>query len=514
MPRPFEITIDNIFGGISSTEFFGSSGQYLSAIAVDPDMPKNDSSLRISGIIRPTAMAKFSASSITGTPLWMITNPKDANCYVYTAAGKVHSVASGLTMNSDLTDPTSGAGNGAEYYDNYIYLATPTNISRYGPLNGSAAMNQAYWGTTLGKTALVNTTYPTINGVVMPNHPMYRMEAADKLFIADVTTANRGAIHFIRTSKASVEGDTDNGSTHGSLLLPTGYFPSAICSLDNRLVVGAFEGTGVVTNQQRAKIFFWDTTSDTYQNIVGIEFPDQFITAIKNVNGVLYVFSGNAAGGFRVSRYAGGYSFDEVAYHEEGFSPFQGNVDSSMGRVIYGGTVTDPETAPVVWAIGSKNQKLGSGRHCILKGSESAGAITALKFYEQANNAILRPILGWKNSSTYGLDKISTTYGTWVWRSPVYRLGQKVSINKVIVPLAQAVAANMTIVPKLYKDSASDSLALTTINSTNYPNSERRVVLYPTFEAQSDFFLELRGTGTALLAPMLPIKISGDYLDS
>jgi|ERR1051326_3586913 hypothetical protein len=515
------LSIDSILGGEQASEFYGQKGQFLSSIGINPDFPKDDSSRQASGFLRPTAMAKFSGSTVTGVPLWIIPNPKDTNIYVYANDGKLHSVSSSLSMNSNPTAPTSASGNGAEYYDNYLYLAKNTDIARYGPLDGTPSLTQSYWVGSLGKTALTNTTYPSIRGIAIPNHPMHR-HTDNKLYIGDVSAAsatggNKGVLHFIRTKKASsIEGNTNDGSNANAVSFPYGYYPTAIESYGSDLAVALIEGTNTTLKQKRAKVSFWDTTSTTYNKITDVEFPDPLITALKNVNGVLYVWSGNASGGVRLSRFIGGYSFEEVLYLEEGVPPFQGAVDAEMNRLIWGAYMTDPESFAVVKAYGSKMKALGTGTFTPFTATSATTTnqiVTAVKFVEQANNSRLRPIIGWADNSAKGLDSISTTYGVSRWDSSVFRIGRPFIIKKVRIPLAQAVAANMTLIPTIYVDEASSSTALTTINSTNYPNSERNVVLYPDVSGKHNFYLSLRWSGTALLTVSLPITIEVELLN-
>ena len=60
--RTIKITRNLILGGMSASSYFPRKGQYQAAIGIDPDMPKDDTVLNPSGLIRPTAMAKFSGT--------------------------------------------------------------------------------------------------------------------------------------------------------------------------------------------------------------------------------------------------------------------------------------------------------------------------------------------------------------------------------------------------------------------------------------------------------------------
>lgn len=523
----FKVTVNSIFGGISASGYQAGKSQYHTAVGIDPEMPVDDTAIRASGFIRPTALAKFSGATMNGAPLWLLTNPKDTNIYAYLDNGNLISYTYLFASETQAAAVTSSSGNGAEYYDNYLYLAKNTDIARYGPLNGTPAITQAYWSSTLGLTALTDTTYPTINGQEIPNHPMKR-HVDGNLYIGDVV-GNKGVLHFVATTKTTVEGDTDNGSTYNALDFPYGYYPTTIETYGTDLAVGLIEGTSTNLRQSKAAISFWDTSSVSFNQIIQVELPDPIITALKNVNGVLYAFTGTSAGGYRILRFAGGYTFTEIYYSEEGHPPFQGAVDQDLNRLVWGTDITYPESAAVVMALGHRRAQLGAlgisayspppPVHCILR-STSAGStqqVRSVKFIQNDAYPKLSPVVGWSDASSQGIDKLSTTYGTNYFRI-LANIGQPFQINKITIPLAQAVGSNMTVVPKLYFDNLSSNQAGTTINSTNYANSERLVRLYPgNFSSKvygkHDFCFELKWSGSALLTVQLPITIEGEILD-
>lgn len=505
------ITIESLLGGISQIQNFSAKGSFNSSIAIDPDMPNSDVVGKPSGYIRPTAMEKFSGSTVTSAPKWIITNPKTSDIYLYGSNGLVHKANSSLAMQSDVGTPTSGAGNGGAYYDNYTYLATPTDISRLGPMNGTPSITNTYWSSTLSKAVLTNTTYPTINGVVMPNHVMHR-HTDNKLYICDVLSntagnTNKGSLHYIYSTKTTVEGDTNIASSYNALDLGYGYYPTTIESYGTELVTAGIEGVDTITAQSRAFLTFWDATSTSFQKLIQVEFPDPLITALKNVNGALYVWSGSATGGCRLTVFLGGYSFQEVFYDPTMYPPLQGAVDAEHNRVIWGTSISYPETASVVMAFGSRYEAMGKGVQCILKSTASTGGmITSLKYATQGG--FRAPIVGWTDNSASGLDKLSTTYGTWVYRSELFRMGRPFEIDKIRIPLAQALGSNMSFTVKAFIDENPIGADIQTVNSTNYPNGERNIVLYPQgIKGTHSIMVELRGTGTALCTVALPISI-------
>lgn len=396
-----KVKITSILDGIAPTQYFGSDASYTSSVGIDPDFPISSTDIRTSGMIVPTRYGTFS-SGFTTAPKWIVTNPKNALLYVYLDGGNFISFSSALGSQTTIGTPTSGAGNGMAYYNNYIYLATPTNVARYGPLNNSPSLTNTVWtGATLGsQPALIDSDYPTLRGVELPNHAMH-VHTDNTLYFCDYnTTANpgKGVIHRIRTSKTTDEGDTNNNSDNDILALPFGFRPIDIESFNTDLAILAIQTTDTTTNQGNAALFLWDTTSISFYAQIAL--PDPIATALLNVNGVLHIFSGNSSNGVRVSRYTGGYGVNTVVYQEEGTPPFPGAVDAYGDRISWGGWTTVPESAGVVWAFGSKDPRLPQGLSCIARSSAGTGTpnATAIKYALQASNIQPQLIIGWRNA--------------------------------------------------------------------------------------------------------------------
>lgn len=532
------IRIESILNGLAPTTHFAGDGQFRAALGIDPAQPMDDAdgvnSTIASGLIRPVASEKFTSSTLTTSPLWLVTNPKDSNVYVYGANGSAYTVnatLSSITAISDGGALSSSLGNGCEYYDNYIYFAKNTDVARYGPLNGAAAIDGDYWTGNLAKTALTNTTYPTTfkNNLRVPNHPMYR-HSDGILYIGDVSSTNNGQLNYIKTTRTSVEGDTDNGSTYGALTFGYGLWPTSIQGYGTDIAVALFEGSNTGLLQKKAKIAFWDTTSNSFNKMVWVEYPDAIITAMKNVNGVLYVVSGNyQTRGFRVTRFAGGYSFEEVYYSETGEPCLQGAIDGTLNRVVFGSHTTVPESDGCLYSVGLQKSSLGSGLFNIMRstGGTASTNVTAVAFADSVELGFNVPIIGWSQAgegstgASYGLDKQGTTYGNTanvLW-SQIYRIGQPFKIKKIRIPLAAGVAANQILIAKVYTDDgAGTTYTCTTINNTNYPNSDRNIVIRSdsssnAIRGQHNFWLELRWTGTTVMTVNLPIVIEYEIYD-
>lgn len=520
------IKIDSILGGTSPLTHYGSGNQFRASLGIDPSQPIDDADTATSsigsGMLRPVASSAISTTVLTGAPLWMVPNPKDSSLYILDANGSAFTLNASFDTNTALADGgtlTNGAGNGAEYYDNYVYFAKNTTVARYGPLSSSPSFNGDYWAGTLTLTALENTTYPTSykNKIAYPNHVMKR-HSDGKLYIADVV-GNTGTIHFIQTSKTTVEGDTNNGSDYDKVHVGYNLWPTAMESYGEELVIAFYEGNNSSLKQPRAKIAFWDTTSTNVNKMIWVEFPDQIITALKNVNGVLFAVSGNVnAKGFRILRFLGGYTFEEVWYSETGEPCMPGAVDGILNQFLVGGYTTVPESAGCVQASGLQKGIIGQGFFNTMRATGSGASTTVTSLLVADNNefAFLGPIIGWTQAGDgstgvqHGLDRQVTTYSNApsVWWSQMYRIGARFKISRIRIPLCQAVTTGMTIIPKIYIDDNITSTTLTTINSTNYPNGERFITIRPDgLEGQNNFWLELKWAGDSLLTVGLPIEI-------
>jgi len=473
------ITIDNILNGISPGFYFGQDGTYHTAIGINPDFPIDDSDsstgIKTAGIIRPTALEKFSGGTVNGAPLWLATTPKDENIYAYQTTGVVTRYTTSF-VESTIGTPTSGAGNGMAYYNNFMYFFTPTNVSRFGPLDTGGSLTNTVWtGTALGsQIALTDTTYPTIRGsVALPNHAPH-LHVDNKLYFLDFV-AGRGVIHFIKTaanldydagggftvgltvtgasSKATgtifadtggatltlinvngtftnnesitdtssgsaavngtlTEGEGDNGSTYNALDLPFGFLPTDIESYGNLLVVSAIQTDSSTFNQGKSALFFWDTVSPSFDLMVWM--PDPIISALKYNNGRLFAWSGNLDNGIRLSMYTGGNTLQQLTFIEEGCPPLAGAVDSIGEQLLFGTHVTYPEDAAVVYTFGSKDNRFPrTALHNAFRSTMTGvdKVVTSILVAENASFIRPRPIVGGRSNTETQIDKISTTYG-------------------------------------------------------------------------------------------------------
>ena len=535
------IRIESILGGESPSTHYAGEDEFFNSVNIDPAQPVSDNFGRASGLLRPVNPIERSNELLNAAPMWIKRQPKGTTYYIYDVLGSVYTWDGSFAGLGDLNDGGSATGNGAYYYDNYMYFARDTTIARYGPQNGSASWTDDYWVGTLGKTALTNTTYPNDSWTTLkyPNHVLHR-HSDGKLYIADMV-GNQGTIHYIQTTKTTVEGDTDNGSTYNALQVGYGLLPMAMESYGNYLViafceVGSDVGTlGTASRQMNAKLAFWDTTSQKVNTITWSEYPDQIITALKNLNGVLYIFSGSTQQlGCRVTKYIGGYSVDEVAYFDDLQiqPPFPGAVDGTSRRLVFG-TNANSSISPsgsnandvgVVMSLGLQKASLGEGLFKVMGATGSNSAITSLTFVGQ-QFGFDYPYIGWsKGVSGVGSNGFNIQGGNYsqsptYWQSQLYKIGSHFKITEVRIPIASVIGANTTVIPRLiidkdvYHATASNVNTLTTINNSNF-SGQNVVVLRPDgVTGRYSVQLELEWTGTALCTIALPIILEYEIID-
>lgn len=531
------IVIDSILGGRAIYGNYASPDQFTDMVGIDPTSFLSTNG--VSGYMIPGSNTTVpSTTEITDTPLWIKTQPKDGTTYVYGFSGSVYSLSNNGTFKvSPITKLANSKGNGMAYYDNYMYFATGSTVARYGPLNGSPAMNTDFWGVTLAKTGLSDTTYPTAaytSTANRPNHVMLR-HTDGKLYFADVV-GNQGVLHCISTTKTTVEGDTDNGSTYNAIDFPVGMYITALCSYGDKIVVALYEGSNASYAQQsRAKIAIWDPTNPTtYDSLTFTEFPDLIITALLNTNGVVYLFStntvDNSSFGTRVTRLISDHSFEQVGVIPNSISPYAGAVDGSHNRIVFGGSDTSVSgLMGVIWAIGKSESQIDNTISAPTI-STSGHFVTALSLSAQGSfgtSGGKNPILGWgdgtEGSGNSGIDNAdpggttaSSPKAYYVSRN--FRIGSRFKITKIVVPMQNPFTSSSTTLKiSVYTDDFTKMTGPTlvgTLDNTTGVSGQYRYVYRPNgLVGEHAFALLLQWTGTSSYGVALPIIIEYELIN-
>jgi len=524
-----QIRIESILGGMSTYENFSTSDEFQLSLGIDADMIGNN---RSAGYIAPVISGV--GSTLNANPLWFVTTPKNEQIFIYDSSGYVSTTTTLSYSRNDITRLATAYGNGSAYYDNYVYFATNSTVARFGPLNqDSPTMNTDFWGSSLGKASLTYTSYPYqfySGGQNLPNHVMHR-HSNGKLYFADVV-GNQGVLHCISTKKTTIEGDTDDGSTYNAIDFPPGMWPTAIESYGSDLAIALFEGSsGEEISQTRAKLVFWDTTNpDNYYQIINVEFPDSLIYSMKNANGVLYVFSGEQWNHnyVRISRFVGGYSFEQVAYLEETPAPFPGAVDAILNKIIFSGLFSSGSLTGAynkygcVLSIGSKNSGVSKVLNSIVA-VPTDQPFFAIKSLDVVDETFIVGGEKFGGGEYYlygnGIGSGSYTVSNF-WRSQTYRIGQPFKILSIRTNLTSSPMSTCDIIPRIYfdDDTTAGYVDLTSINSTNY-STKRNIVQRPeNAKGLYNFCLDYRWTGTYTGVEdipniALPITIEYELLD-
>lgn len=525
--------IRGIFNGRSPTWYFEKDGYFLDSIAIDPEANLNSSLLRPGNNLPAIRYQKFSGSNVNTLTNWLETNPKDQNIYAYLDNGKFISYNT-VFAETLIGTPTSGAGNGMKYYNNYIYLMTPTQVFRYGPLNNSPTLSNALIangelldGWNAGSdTLLTNTAYPGIRSMTYPNHAAH-VHVDNKLYVCDFING-QGMVHFIKTLKTTDEGDTNDGSTYNALDLPFGYYPFDIESWGTDLAilaapVYASAGSGITYIHGQAMLFLWDTISSSFYRSVPI--PTAYATAMVNHNGVLKIWGGQIDFGYSLFQYRGGDQVDQLDMFLEGSPPPAGGVDIYCDRVVWGAYGTYPTSWAGLMSQGYQHPQLPQGAiNCIARITNTSGTLPvvgAVRFTQQGQY-IKRPIMGWRVDTTaaYGIDRTggSESFNS-LFNSCVFTIGQPFSVKEVQIDLGTQMQTGINVTPSLYFDSEStnsdsQNLSLPVLNPTNYPNSERHIRIKPPgLHAKHDFYLRLVDTGTTACPILFPIRIIVETLN-
>lgn len=238
------ITISSIFEGMMPSANFGSEGQFLSSIGIDPDVPTTDAAadIKTGGFIRPVSYAAFSSTEIDAPAIAIITEPKSNMTWVILSNGKVVAYTSALTSaaSKSIGQVTGSVARGAFYYNNYIYITgtgtTGGDVSRVGPLNtlpydgqtGNFTAGLVVTGATSGATAKIvsdvdagatgTLTLSQISGMFSDNET--------------ITDTSTGSATVNRTFASLITNGVWTGATLGSqtALTDSGY-PTTLFSI-------------------------------------------------------------------------------------------------------------------------------------------------------------------------------------------------------------------------------------------------------------------------------------------
>lgn len=517
-------TIKSIFGGITETMNYGSEGQYLMALGIDPELALGNQ-VKPYGGIAPTSYGKFSSTLLDSAPMWICGAPTTNGVFVFGANGTVLSYSgatfassSEVAIGTPKQDGTPGAGDGLNAANDYLYAALYNDIARYGPLSSSGpTWTNSYWVSGLGMSALSSTiAYVSNRDVTYPQHVIH-FHSDGRFYVAEYDGAN-GRLHSWTTDSTGANGS----ATYNDLTLPPGMLPMAmakygediaiLCTPQLVFVGGTFPTSG------DAAMYLWDAIAGhKFYREVPIHEP--LATAICNKNGFLYILAGNMDANTKLLRYAGGETFDTLVVIPEGMPPPAGAVDALGNMIAWGGYVTYPTAAGTAFTYGFRSGTLPSNSlNSIARISNTTGSlpiVTCLKFLQRGNY----PIVGWHTQDGNGLDKkASGTYAN-IFQSETFQVNRKGTIRRLRFPLNTNVQAGTGITLTFYTDNETASYTtgeggLVAINNTNYSNNETYIDMQGLdIPFSNNFYLRFDFNGTAETAIGLPVEIEYDLTD-
>jgi len=512
---------ESIDGGISPT-YFGDTkrNQYRIGLGIDPDITMisgvSTSAYKMSNCVMPVGYTKFSSTEVDAYPIkWIVPPASTAYVYCILSNGKILRYSSALGSVSTIGTVTGNAAQGAEYYNDYIYItgtgASNNDVSRYGPLSGVAALTNTVWtGATLGtQTALANVTYPTINGAPIPKHWMHS-HVDGQLYFLDYVSG-QGAVHVIRTTTTG----TNNGSAYNVLDLPFGYYPTSITNYGTNIAITAIKTTDTTIRQGDAALFLWDTISESFYQQITL--PDVFATALLNVNGRLYVFTGSATA-CRVSVFEGGNTVTQVMFFDDGISVLPGSVTSYGDRIYFGARTAyaGDNFYGTVLSLGSKQNEVQQSFHCPVKISAAANSsivCTAIQMVQQASGEVPRIVAGWGNGSAYGADKFGYDFNSnsAFFRTDIFEIGKRFKVKSIKFNATYTLTAGVR-EPIVYvlTDNETASTALTGKfggSAIVYKRPELQII------GNKNICMEFQFLGNAPYGIQLPIEIELEVYD-
>lgn len=146
--------------------------------------------------------------------------------------------------------------------------------------------------------------------------------------------------------------------------------------------------------------------------------------------------------------------------------------------------------------------------------SYNQSIVTAVSHLEQGLS-VPKFVIGGRGGGArnyHALFKKSTTHQFNLFRSQRFVVGKAFNLIQIELSLTSPISSGMSIVPVLHFDNDERKVVGTTINSTNYPNSENSLTLTAysfnsNVHGNKDFYLELQFWGTALIGISLPVRM-------
>lgn len=393
----------------------------------------------VPGVVKlNNTLTKESESVIDDLVLWIVKNPASpANLYALALDGAVYTSSnSGDTWTAVAGETAGGVGQGCIVWKDYLIVARATKIDTYGPLSGSPTWTND-WQTIDTDGAW---------------HPMIVSKLDGKVY--------GGAGRYIFTIEELSGQNFAPGTsttytfTAQALDLPEDYKVKCLAELGNNLMIGTWQGTSIY-DLKIADIFPWDGTSSTYGE--PIQLNENGVNALLTIGSYLYILAG-VEGNIYKSNGRDAVLIGKIPLSIADTSGgkylefFPGAIMNFKGRLFFGLSVggTGNISGMGVWSL----QETSQGNILMLEhtiSTSSDGTDEVLKIGALSGITRDQMVVGWRDATTYGIDRTATTtYGTAgnyvaYFDSPFYSVGfnaDKRMFSKLEIQLAKPLAAN------------------------------------------------------------------------
>lgn len=258
------VVIKDFHTGIGESEFVGN-GEITNC---DLDWRK--------GVVRINNLPTSSTFSFDQLPLWIVANEAISDqVWALGDSGTLYRGTASTNAWSTAHVPTqvgtqAGVGQGLAVWKNYLFRARLTKLDVYGPLNGSAVMND---------------TWQDIDSDSLW-HPI--IVGQDDILYGG---AGRFVFSVQEASGSTFTPGTASTYTFQSraLDLPQDNRVRAIGELGKNLMSGTWKGANIY-EQKVASLFPWDRISDSFN--LPISLKENGIQAGININNLFYFFAG------------------------------------------------------------------------------------------------------------------------------------------------------------------------------------------------------------------------------
>lgn len=452
MAQEITITIDSILNGEQNVYTMPGEGQFFTSSEIDIDRDTSVTNSLPTGSIQSISSTERSTTAVDDEVIAIINTPLTETTFVILNNGKIFEYNVIFTTETFIGQVSGNKAQGAWYYNNFVYVSTDTDLSRFDPTNAAATLTNNIWTGTFGLTAL------TAPGITLGHWGHNHSDGA--VYFCDFASG-QGLIHKLQTTTAGA----NNGSAYSALDLPFSFVPTDIESYGRDLIISAnVKGVSTFIRQGGAALFIWDTTDvDTfYRQIELAEYSN--VTALYNSGGTVYVFSAPSNSGVDVGVYDGAYGVNVVKSLPYGFSPNPGAVGSYGGRIVFGG-YTD------VRALGYKNSALPKFALNNISNFNNE-TISALRYATQTSPD---PVILFGTTGGSVVEGNKGTGGTGFITFGSFVIGQTFRIDSVRILLQKVPSGTDSLRPEFLFDQT-NNYSLDDIDTTNFPN--KRNIIY------------------------------------